>query len=263
MSVEHLPKKKRKVSFNMSDHIILVYGPPGVGKTTWASRFPDALFLATEDGQRAVECYHVEVNDWKDFVAATKLIRGKEGKRFRTIIIDIVDNLYKFAQDAACAKLGIEHPADKDWGKGWEATRDLFKKGISALTSTGKGLILISHSMEREVKTRALSITKTMPSFSRGAAKVIEPMAGIIVYAGCKWVKNKKTDEKEEKRYAIVKPQESLEAKDRTGRLPTALPLDGDLFQEVFEKGGTGKKKKGSKSRAKKKKKSGGLRIGR
>jgi len=258
MAIEHLPTKKRKVSFNLSDHIILVYGPPGVGKTTWASRFPDALFLATEDGQRAVECYHVEINDWMDFISATKLIRGKEGKPFRTIVVDIVDNLYKFAQDAACAKLGIEHPADEDWGKGWEATRDLFKKGITALTSTGKGLILLSHSMEREIKTRALTITKTTPTFSRGAAKVIEPMAGIIVYAGFKWIKDKKTGEKSEHRYAIVKPQEFLEAKDRTGRLPSSLPLDGDLFQEVFEKGGTGKK--GLKAGSKKK---GGLRIGR
>ena len=41
---------------------ICVYGSHGVGKTTWASRFPDALVIATEDGSGDIDVARLSVD---------------------------------------------------------------------------------------------------------------------------------------------------------------------------------------------------------
>ena len=49
---------------------ICVYGSHGVGKTTWASRFPDALVIATEDGSGDIDVARLSVDSALDVLQA-------------------------------------------------------------------------------------------------------------------------------------------------------------------------------------------------
>ncbi len=56
-----LPNTRTPPKSKLSDYNIVIYGHPQIGKTTLAARFPNAVFLATEDGQNALECYLVRI----------------------------------------------------------------------------------------------------------------------------------------------------------------------------------------------------------
>ena len=52
--IEHQPQR------------ICVYGSHGVGKTTWAAKFKDALVIATEDGSKNIDVSRVRVKTAMD-----------------------------------------------------------------------------------------------------------------------------------------------------------------------------------------------------
>ena len=50
-----LPTAKTPPKRSLSDVSILLYGPSKIGKSTFASQAPDAIFLATEPGLNALD----------------------------------------------------------------------------------------------------------------------------------------------------------------------------------------------------------------
>lgn len=231
-----IPTERRPVSRELGGQSILIYGPPKVGKTTWANGFPETLFESTEDGQRFIDCYPTEVRSWEEHREFISELKGKKGRRFKTIAVDTVDMLWTYCCEYVGKKHGFDHPSDEDYGKGYQMIKDEFRKGLNRLLALGKGVILISHAMDREVKTRVLSITKTMPTLPKSARDIVLPLVSVIVYAGFKVVKNAE-GERVEKRVAICRPSEVLEAGDRTGRLPGVMPLRAKKFLEAYRSG--------------------------
>lgn len=231
-----LPTKKRPVTRDLGGQSILIYGPHGVGKTTFANELTDStLFLATEEGQGFIECYHEGCHSWKKYLAILEALKEGQADQYKAFAVDTVDALYMLCAQYIGQKHGFDHASDEDWGKGYQLIREEFDRGLNQLLALGKGVVLISHSQDREVKTRVLTITKTMPTMPGSARRVILPLVSVIIYAGFKWVKDEKTGEKIEKRVAIMKPSENLEAKDRTGRLPEVMPLKAKLFVKAYK----------------------------
>ena len=56
-----LPAAKTAVRLGLQHLALLLYGPSKVGKSTWCSQIPDALFIATEPGLAALEVFQVPV----------------------------------------------------------------------------------------------------------------------------------------------------------------------------------------------------------
>lgn len=233
MSVE-LPTKKRPVTKDLGGQSILLYGPPGVGKTTFANELTDStLFIATEEGQGFIECYHQSCPNWKTYIDIISELKGSKADRYKAFAVDTADQLYEHCMEYVGKKHGFDYPAEDDFGKEWKLVRKEFQRGLNELLTLGKGSVLISHSQDREVTTRTAKITKTMPTLPGSARKVILPLVSVIIYAGFKWVKDEAGD-KVEKRMAIMKPSENLEAKDRTGRLPEVMPFRASKFIKAY-----------------------------
>jgi hypothetical protein len=226
-----LPKEKTAPKERLDDYIILLYGPPKIGKSTLASQFDKPLFLATEAGLNALEVYQVPVATWDKFLAACKEIAAG-GHDFKTIIVDTVDNLFKACSEHVRKKNNIQHESDLDWGKGWQLVADEFTRAITKLSLLPYGLVMISHAEYVEIKTRTATITKAVPTLPKGARKAALNMADVILYA-----ESVVTDDGEV-RIMRTKPSENWEAGDRTGRLPATLPLDyADLYKAFYGKG--------------------------
>jgi len=225
MAIKKLPSKKTGADYDFQELSQLYYGAPGVGKTVFASRLPKKnLFLATEDGQRALVTYNQPIESWQDFKDVVGLLESGKGDEFFSVTIDTVDNLMGFCQDFVCKKLRISHMADEDFGKGWSALKTEFKTEINKLQNTGIGVIFISHSKEVEIKTRVLKINKWMPTFSKQARDVIIPLVDEMFYFYIQ-EKNEKGKLVAERRIACH-PGESHEAKDRIGRFPESMPMN-------------------------------------
>lgn len=220
-----LPTEKSAPSLSPDRIKALLYGPPKIGKSTFASQInPEhTLFIATEPGLGALEVYQQPVTTWAEFRAVGADL-AKDPGPFEVVVIDTVDELYRMCSDHVCAELGIKHPSDADYGKGWAAVSDEFRLRVGKLAGLGLGVWFISHAEDREVKKKVGSKTVTQPTLSGQARKFLVGFVDFIFLA------TSEGDEEGDERVLRTQPAENHEAGGRvpTGAkpLPDPLPLD-------------------------------------
>lgn len=216
-----LQKSPSNVETSIEDFIILLYGPPKIGKTTWASNLRDSYFIATEPGQKFVKCRKTLVRDWPTFRATIKAL--KSDPTVKVVVVDTIDNLYKFCFEYCCDKLGIDHPTDAAYGKGWESLSREWHKWITELAMMGKGLVFIGHSTEREVEERGIKIMKIVPLLPKTGFASINALADFILYAT--YERYKEGGKRKERRVLQTRATSNVEAGSRK-LLPQTIPFD-------------------------------------
>lgn len=82
---------------------------PKSGKTTIASKFPNALLLAFEKGYNALAGVMAQpMNSWADMIKVLKQLKDEKVKaRFETIIIDTADIAYSCCEKYICSNEGL------------------------------------------------------------------------------------------------------------------------------------------------------------
>lgn len=135
---------------------LLVYGPPGIGKTTLASEFPDPVFLQIEDGTPGgVELTSFgKIETFQDVMDSLGALYSEDHDR-KTVVMDSVTELQKliFAEtcrrgdDKGNAKQNIE---DFGYGKGYVYAQRVTSEIITGLNhlrnDKGMAIVLIAHS---------------------------------------------------------------------------------------------------------------------
>ena len=203
-----------------------------VHNSTFASRFPEAIFFECEPGLSHLEVFKVPTYNWDDFLAACKLV-AQGNHPFKTIVIDTADNAFKFCSEHVCGKHNIEYEGDMGHGKGWALVKNEWHRVLTRLASLPYGLVLISHAQDKTIETRTGEYTKTQPSLPDRARHVVLGLVDMILY--CDAVPRKDANGNTIiDRVMRTKPHPTYEAGDRTGRLPELLPLDYDAFVKAF-----------------------------
>ncbi|MBP0440659.1 ATP-binding protein [Tianweitania sediminis] len=135
---------------------LLFYGPPGIGKTTLAAEFPDAVFLQIEDGTPG-DAEIVSFGKLDTFGEVMDALQSlyQEDHTFRYVVIDSITELQRLIFAETCrrgdekgnAKANIE---DFGYGKGYVYAMRVaqeFVEGLNLLRNDkGLGIILIAHS---------------------------------------------------------------------------------------------------------------------
>lgn len=228
-----LPTEKSAPSLNPDRLKALLYGPPKIGKSTFASKInPDhTLFIATEPGLGSLEVFQAAPANWAGFRQIGADL-AEDPQHFEVIVIDTVDELYRMCSDHVCADLGIKHPADADYGKGWQAVRDEFALRVGKLTGLGLGVWFISHSEDREVKKKVGTKTVTQPSLTGQGRKFLTGFVDFIFLAT--W----EGDEEKDERVLRTQGGEGHEAGGRVPEeakpLPDPLPLDAGALRSAM-----------------------------
>lgn len=175
-----LPAEKTSPTLDLATAKVLLYGPPKVGKTTLAAGLnPDnTVFLATEAGYGGLSVFKVDIRSWDDFRKVYAEL-AEAGHTYKTVVVDTVDMLFQLCLDAACSELGVKHPADAEWGKGWQAVADKWRLGVGLLASLGMGVWFISHAKPVEIEQRVGKRTVTVPTV---APKARDFLMGFVDY---------------------------------------------------------------------------------
>jgi len=216
-----------------------VYGKPKIGKTTFASQFPEALFLVTEPGTKGLSLFEEEIVSWVKFL---KVIGGlqREKDHYKTVVIDTVDRLYDLCMNHVCARLGIPYPGvdekgRDDYGKSWRDVRTEFLDAILKITQTGRGIIFVSHDTEATIRSRSGGeYDRVIPSMSKQARLVVVKLADIVLYADYF-----RTTKGKVIRAFMCTGDETVLAGHRktTGRFPDLLPLLEEGGYEAYVDG--------------------------
>ena len=227
-----LPTAKTQPKPELADLTVLVYGQTKIGKSTFCSQADGALFLATEPGLNALDVFQAPIQSWDDLLNACAEV--SEGKHpFKTIVIDTIDNAYKFCTDYIVKKYKIEHESDLGYGKGYALVNNEFQRVLTKLAFLPYGLVLISHAKEIEVDTRTGKYTRIVPTLPDKARKIVLGMVDQVLF--CDLEMATAEDGTESVRRVIrTKPSLYYEAGDRTGRLPETIDLDFRKFLDAF-----------------------------
>lgn len=222
--------------------LIFIYGAPKIGKSEFFSHFTDPYYVATEPGLGWLGVRRKRVDDWEEF---TELMielkkRVKNGKfTAGYIVVDTVDNLFRFCLEHVCKSRKIDHPSDEGYGKGWEALGREWAKGIARLVTLmpGVGVGFIGHSTEREVEHRNMKITKTVPEIQKRGFRTINALCDFVLHAGAEEVKTKTRKGKSkyrQKRFLYTRPTENVETGARGPHFPSKISFDFETFASYF-----------------------------
>lgn len=178
-----LPSERSVPSSRLQDFTQVLFGEKKIGKTVLSSKYPDTLHLMTEPGGKALSIFQRPIDSWKAFRGYVRLL--KKDKKFRTVTVDTADLLYKYCFDEVMRKMGLEHPSEETYGKGWNAIRNEFTNGVMELINTGKGIIFISHATEKEIKMRnGETYDRLQPSMSGQAMDILTGVVDLWFYYG-------------------------------------------------------------------------------
>lgn len=172
----NLPMEKSVPVESLGGYTALIYGRKKIGKTSLCSHFPKSLFVLFDPGGKALRLYQVSPKNWRQFVRYVDLVIKDD--RFETVVIDTADIAYDDCLEHVCFQLGVDHPSDAGWGKGWNAVRTEFVRQIKRLTRSGKGVIFISHQRETEIEERSGKKYHMKTNTLSGQAK--EALEGIV-----------------------------------------------------------------------------------
>lgn len=141
---------------------ILIYGPPGLGKTTFGATFESPILLRIEDGAAALDVptFPKLVEDYSELCEAVNALHGEHS--FRTLVVDSLDWLEPIVWAETCARLSamsdrpvtsIEQPG---YGKGYLEADRVWKEIIGGFDSLrlnrGMNLVMIAHAEQKRVE---------------------------------------------------------------------------------------------------------------
>jgi len=221
---------------------IVVHGIHGVGKSYFASKAPNPVFLLTEDGLTNIKVDHFPLAQTLDEVWQYMQMVMDEDSGYQTFVVDTIDWLEKLIFKQVCQDKEVETPEDIGYGKAYVfAMRhwDRFLKGLEIIRAKGIGIILLAHN---EIKTfnppDSDAYDRYQIKLHRHAATAIEEWADVVLFANFKAYvakddkgKAKATGSGERFLYSSNKP--AWRAKSRYD-IPDEIPLDfGELMQAI------------------------------
>jgi hypothetical protein len=127
----------------------VVYGTEGVGKSTLAASFPDAVILDTEDGTNHLDVARIPCADWATLKAAVSQL-GLEKHQFKTVVIDTADWAERSLVEDTLKKEGKRSIEDFGFGKGWVLVGERFSEllhGCDRLIGLGINVVFVAHSI--------------------------------------------------------------------------------------------------------------------
>jgi len=185
-----LPKNEKRTVNKLSQIKIWIYGAPFSGKTTLANNFPDALMLNTDGNINSFNSPYVRIRDELDgrqtikaWVIFKRTIEElKQGSNYKTIVVDLVEDVYEYCRLYCYEKLGIEHESDNSF-KAYDYVRNEFLNVMKSLVNLNYNIVLISHEdTSKDITKRSGDkITAIKPNITE---KLANKLAGMVDLVG-------------------------------------------------------------------------------
>lgn len=222
---------------------VLIYGVEGIGKTTFASKFPDPIFIDTEGSTGFINARKLP-NPTSWTMLLDELEDIKSDPRGKTLIIDTLDWAERLAKKYLMDKNKWAAIDSTNYGSRYVALSDEIGKLLNKLTEIkdlGINVVLTAHAetKKHELPDEMGQYDKYTLKLEKRDAGLAKEWADMILFFNYKTTiisdsksNSKKATGGQRVMYTTHKP--AWDAKNRLG-LSDELPIDFEAIRELFE----------------------------
>lgn len=132
---------------------VVVYGPEGIGKSTFAARFPDPVFIDTEGSTKDMDVSRFEkASSWTMLLEQIRYTKVHP-EICRTLVIDTIDWAEQMCVQHICDKAGKNSIEDFGYGNGYVYAKEEFGRLLNLLEEVvdcGINIVLTAHAQMRK-----------------------------------------------------------------------------------------------------------------
>ena len=225
---------------------VVIYGPEGIGKTTFAAEFPNAVFIDTEGSTDNMDVARLDKpTSWTMLINEIAFIKANPTE-CGTLVIDTIDWAESMAVADVCAQHGKKGIEDFGWGKGYTYVQEemgRFLNSLSDLVDMGINVVLTAHAQIKkfeqpdemgsydryELKLGQKTGSKTAP--------LVKEWADMVLFANYKTLvmttDNGKKKAQGGERVMYTNHRPAWDAKNRH-ELPDELPFNYNGIAHIF-----------------------------
>ncbi len=238
---EAIIKGKIKKPFN-----VVLFGTPGIGKSTWAASAPAPIFLGAEENDELEVDRFPYALTFDDFIKQlTSLVADPKG--YKTVVVDTLDSVEKLLHtkilNSDPKKTGSMMSAFGGYGKAYEKAESemiVVRSLLKALRDKhGLNVILLAHAMKAKATDTILGLEYDTYEIAvnKKAQAVFVDWVSAVLFAN--YVATKKENDNSDRVFAMSHGQRIVYTEKRPGHLGKnryELPYEMDLdFQQFFD----------------------------
>jgi hypothetical protein len=217
---------------------IVVFGPEGVGKSTFAAGAPNTIFLGAEDGTSELDVARLpQPTNWEDALDAVELLRNDKHD-FGALAIDTLDWLEPLCWEKVCRDGKKKDIEDFGYGRGYTAALDHWREFLHRLTGLrderNMYIVLLAHSMVRTFRNpQGEDFDRYEMKMHAKTAGLVREWCDALLFANYETLayesKGRTRGVSDGARFIHTEHNAAFDAKNRQA-LPARLPLSWDEF---------------------------------
>lgn len=228
---------------------VVIYGPEGIGKSTFASHFPEPLYIDTEGSTKQMDVARMDKpTSWTMLKNQIEYIKSNPGV-CKTLVIDTIDWAEQLCIDDLCARYQKKGIEDFGYGNGYVYEKEEFGRFLNSLEEIiekGINVVLTAHA-----QLRKFSQPDEIGEYDRWELKLgkktgsqISPLvkewADMVLFANYKTMavatdkEGKKFKAQGGKRVMYTQHHPCWDAKNRGG-LEDEIPFEYDCIKHIIE----------------------------
>jgi hypothetical protein len=222
---------------------IMLYGPHGVGKSTFGAMAERPIFITTEEGTNDIECDRFPLAaKYGDVLGSLSALYSDEHD-YQTVVIDSLDWLERLIWAEVCTKRRVESIEDVPYAKGYIFALTQWREvlaGLDALRAERRmQVILIAHAaIEKFANPETDTYDRYIPRLQKQASALVQEWCDEVLFATYRVHTKTSSEGFDRKRTQGIGTGERIlrtterpahVAKNRLN-LPDELPLDYRVF---------------------------------
>ena len=230
---------------------IVVYGPEGIGKSTFAAQFPDPLFIDTEGSTKDLDVARTETpTSWMMLMDQVRYVK-EHPELCRTLVIDTADWAEMLCITQICDKNHKASIEEFGYGKGYVYVQEEFGRLLNALeevVKVGIHVVLTAHAKMRkfEQPDELGAYDRWEMKLTKQTAPMVKEWADMVLFANYKTfvinvdgqgVQKGKNKAQGGKRVMYTSHHSCWDAKNRYG-LPDEVAFSYDSIRHILENQG-------------------------
>lgn len=209
----NLPENKKKKPKVNDKPDVFLYGDSYVGKSTFADKIPNLLFINTDGNTDELESPYIAIANevtmngrmiqtklaWEVFKEVVEELE-KKNNDYEYICLDLTEDLREHCRVYIYKKLGITHESDAGYGKAYDMVLTEWNTVIKRIKAAGYHLIINSKEIQSEVTLKTGGkYTTFKPNLPDKVNNILAGMVDITARAyvdtdGKRWLQLKKEE---------------------------------------------------------------------